>query len=706
MSSMYHQRRRQATRAELEEGERQMRLAEERMERERREGGELPLEDQAAPAEVVGPASRDDPAVPSLEDRPMPKALEDGSASGKAAVSQPKALSPPAPKQTIEASQEVTQYKTPGPSQTKAPMISGPPAKTPPQQASAKTGAQTEVKSIREENAQRTPGLPKSEHVSPEAPTPLFDDEQLRRFQELYRQAPNIYPGFVQGVMQPPMAFQPPMHPLPLQRPLFLEQDEDRMRGRMEQSLTYPYRNHENDELREQVQLLIGENRFLKTRLEVLEVRKPEDPVKFSTPESQKPGSEEAARPPKEGPQEAADHQRLEDRSFSAGIPPDQGEEVTGKFETKWRPRSRKDWGWSSATQGGRKTPTIGSKGGCETPIIGSKGGCETPTTCTKGGCPRFEPGASGSSGFHKAPKTQGGCRPPKRRSVDYDHCLEALGRNAGDSAEVSRRQRRGAVRHRISPNCKSTSNASWVVAPSTSQTGLRSLNPWWVIWPIQAVPGGIYSSRRLWVGTDIIFYYLPWKELDIIHCQALSWPSRSGSDWRRGQALCYWWPFLNLNGKNWFQASVWQPWASFANFWSSTSQVDLVRRSLFWGHLRPQPRPRHWPKQFKPFENGLAGDDVPPNCMSVSLTHSSWSKVWTGSFESPLRTTETWASASAWRGRPFKSTTLLRRPQSLHSRCIFWRSLNRWFIMRSTISRQGRRQKLRKRQKRIRWRS
>ena len=58
--------------------------------------------------------------------------------------------------------------------------------------------------------------------ISPEQP--LFDDQKLRRFQELYAQAPWLYFG---GQLPLP----PPPFQNPIARPLFLEQDERRLQG-------------------------------------------------------------------------------------------------------------------------------------------------------------------------------------------------------------------------------------------------------------------------------------------------------------------------------------------------------------------------------------------------------------------------------------------------------------------------------------------
>ena len=113
---------------------------------------------------------------------------------------------------------------------------------------------------------------------------PLFDEQQLRRFQELYAQAPWLYQQGGQIPMPPP----PFQHPVA--RPLFLEQDERRLQGAggmVDQTHLHPYMPsvgpQENMELKWELKELMDENRKLRDRVEVLE-KGSEDP-KFSTPE-------------------------------------------------------------------------------------------------------------------------------------------------------------------------------------------------------------------------------------------------------------------------------------------------------------------------------------------------------------------------------------------------------------------------------------
>ena len=130
---------------------------------------------------------------------------------------------------------------------------------------------------------------------------PLFDESQIRRFQELYSQAPWLYSG---GQLMGP----PSMLPQPIARPLFLEQDERRVQGvgmiGDQAPYMFPYLPQpgplENADLRRELEKSMEENQKLRARLEMLENMRVEDDQKFSTPEDPKkeavdPHSKEAA---------------------------------------------------------------------------------------------------------------------------------------------------------------------------------------------------------------------------------------------------------------------------------------------------------------------------------------------------------------------------------------------------------------------------
>lgn len=134
---------------------------------------------------------------------------------------------------------------------------------------------------------------------------PLFDEQQLRRFQELHNQAPWLYLGG--KIMVPPMQVQPP-----LARLIFLDQEERRLQGILiageKPPVAYPYMVppslHENVELRKGSESVMEEHRKLRARIELFENSNGEEDPKFSTPTGEVKEAEtpkEAVRPPREG---------------------------------------------------------------------------------------------------------------------------------------------------------------------------------------------------------------------------------------------------------------------------------------------------------------------------------------------------------------------------------------------------------------------
>ena len=119
--------------------------------------------------------------------------------------------------------------------------------------------------------------------------TPLFDENQLRRFQELYAQAPWLYP---QHAPHAPLSLMPPGQFLPpVQRPLFLEQDERRMHeeGRVGSSGFHGHGHdrsmdvdRENRELRRNLEKVLRENQLLRERVDALEFQKLDEDQRFA----------------------------------------------------------------------------------------------------------------------------------------------------------------------------------------------------------------------------------------------------------------------------------------------------------------------------------------------------------------------------------------------------------------------------------------
>ena len=162
---------------------------------------------------------------------------------------------------------------------------------------------------------QSDPKMSEPPHMSTPM-TPLFDENQLRRFQELYAQAPWLYP---QHVPHAPLSLMPPGQFLPpVQRPLFLEQDERRMHeeGRVGSSGFHGHGHdrsmdvdRENRELRRNLEKVLRENQLLRERVDALEFQKLDEDQRFATPNGfdgqlERPPKKEADRPPKR-PREA-----------------------------------------------------------------------------------------------------------------------------------------------------------------------------------------------------------------------------------------------------------------------------------------------------------------------------------------------------------------------------------------------------------------
>ena len=179
---------------------------------------------------------------------------------------------------------------------------------------------------------------------------PLFDEQQLRRFQELHNQAPWLYPG--NQMVFPQMQLQPP-----LARPLFLDQEERRVQGisnagdqpPVAYPIMVPSTVHENAELRRGLQAVMEENRKLRERVELLENSNLEEP-KFSTPNGEDKEAEtpnqEAARPPRSSakPQDLKEaetpHKEAARPPRSSAKPPVLTEAETPQKEADRPPRS------------------------------------------------------------------------------------------------------------------------------------------------------------------------------------------------------------------------------------------------------------------------------------------------------------------------------------------------------------------------------
>ena len=308
--------RRRATQAELDQGADEMLRAQQRVEAELATGSEMQLEDTKGPETMV-------PETPKSPVKEESLGRVDGPRSS------PKPLVPAVPDQeksqvppVTPESQVRTEVKTPAQSLEAKAEPQGAiavqhgalaPAVTDVIAADSKkveNGGSTDLQRASDVSGHlqqvpmsvQTPGAQSG--VSP-VQQPFFDDQQLRRFQELFNQAPWLYPGGHMG-------YHPPAIAPPVSRPLFLEQDERRMQEAvgMGSQFVYPYMPavgvQENLELKKGFEEMMEENRRLREKVERLEKAQSsqsEEDQKFSTPngdhlkEAETP--QEADRPPK-----------------------------------------------------------------------------------------------------------------------------------------------------------------------------------------------------------------------------------------------------------------------------------------------------------------------------------------------------------------------------------------------------------------------
>ena len=280
--------RRRATEKELQQGEQEMMAAQQRMDAELATGAELQIEDATRPEVSRGQES---PKTPKMDEK---LGSEDGPKSA------PKSFAPQAALQDVQEPATGSMRQEP-----KTPRITEAPKASPaqvdtlmltPQVALESSGALVpatfELSAVKTEKSEKgvSNGPLSAQNVSGRAqqpdpasaasmsqtmatPAPLFDEQQLRQFHEMYAQAPWLYPGAQQFAM-PQMPLQPP----PVARPLFLEQDERRIQGSMRAGelpqFVYPYGQPlgpDQPGLRRELELLVSENRKLRERIEVLE---------------------------------------------------------------------------------------------------------------------------------------------------------------------------------------------------------------------------------------------------------------------------------------------------------------------------------------------------------------------------------------------------------------------------------------------------
>ena len=307
--------RRKATPKELEQGQREIEEAQRRLDQQGKD--EVALED----GKVERDSKEAETPIPPEENMERVKAITEGPQSSKAASPEeirPLKNAPEEPGATKETKVAVA-----------AEGVLPSPQSAPFQRTSKAAASDLKTPEKKDEEGQHGVGsveksvAPQSDPKMSEPPhmstpmTPLFDENQVRRFQELYAQAPWLFP---QNVPQAPLSLMRPGQFLPpVQRPLFLEQDERRMHeeGRVGSSGFHGHGHdrsmdvdRENRELRRNLEKVLRENQLLRERVDALEFQKLDEDQRFATPN----GSDgQLERPPKRrliDPQKAQGRQK------------------------------------------------------------------------------------------------------------------------------------------------------------------------------------------------------------------------------------------------------------------------------------------------------------------------------------------------------------------------------------------------------------
>ena len=268
---------RKATKEELAEGEKQMRKAQKRLEKQRASASaDLPLPSVSGEGSN-GPTTVSAPQIMDSQENLQENQLSLGAGSSEVqpvlehATATPKALSPAAP---VEQSPAVSKA-APG-SGTSAVVMT--PAATP----ISEQPPRSEVK---------TPLRPNSNQGTPQEPSreasfqgSLFTDEQYAKLEEIQSRAPWLYET----------AVRPDLRAIPdVPRPTFLDKDDEAWREEVvrrdkqlrEAQIFYSRIQQDNLEYQRNIERLLEENQNLRSRMSDLEERQRLSGSSFSTPE-------------------------------------------------------------------------------------------------------------------------------------------------------------------------------------------------------------------------------------------------------------------------------------------------------------------------------------------------------------------------------------------------------------------------------------
>ncbi|CAL1157428.1 unnamed protein product, partial [Cladocopium goreaui] len=262
--SEFHRRR--ATKEEMEQGQKEIRLADERMKTEAESRGEMPIQNgpEEKPEDVV--EGETSPPKEGKRDEPQRGTPARNSNQGSGAKALLPPTQPPPDPPALSLRQEVVnslEKNTPA-DKGEGNFNGGPLMReiaTPPEQQAGDDATQVQGQSM--------------------AP-PLFTEEQLRNFAALQGQAAWMY--------GPQQSF---FNPIGFSRPSFLDGDAARASvSQHERDMEFLRMQavrdrEEKDECRRQIQLLVEENRQLRARFESASKMQTEDEPRFATPEEQ-----------------------------------------------------------------------------------------------------------------------------------------------------------------------------------------------------------------------------------------------------------------------------------------------------------------------------------------------------------------------------------------------------------------------------------
>ena len=290
-----HIQRRRATKKEIEQGEREMKLAEERMKKEAETRGEMPIEDVKAEGSQEGSGVV---SAPPIADETKVDSEGNPTSNGPpGATSGPETAGPTTPPPTDPPRMSPQEFASPG-LRTPAGTTKGKEKQEGTSSSATReaVGSRempvTDVK--REEASIRSQGgglgVPSGDEVSMSA-APLFTPEQFRQMAALQNQASWLY--------APPQSVFTPF----ASRPAFLNQEENRFarestgRDRWLEALREQRLRdqREREEFRMLVNQISKENVALKATIQSLRMSTEGGEPKFSTPEDDVGQAQEAA---------------------------------------------------------------------------------------------------------------------------------------------------------------------------------------------------------------------------------------------------------------------------------------------------------------------------------------------------------------------------------------------------------------------------